>query len=149
LPHGFSFIHIPDDLHLKTERVNLHRAVWQPSQVTLDAYDVLRESPTYSSDLDVVLVTPEGQFAAYALGWFDPRTLIGIMEPVGTHPSYRGQGLGKLVVREVTRRLARMGAERVVIRTPESNRGAVKLYASSGFKVTGHLRDYQWSPANR
>lgn len=149
LPRGFSFIHIPDDLHLKTERVNLHRAVWHPSQVTPDAYEALRGSSVYDSGLDVVLVAPEGQFAAYALGWFDPRTLTGIMEPVGTHPSYRGQGLGKLVVREVTRRLAQRGAERVVIRTPESNRGAVRLYASSGFKVTGHLYDYQWSPDHR
>lgn len=149
LPLRFSFMHIPDDLDLKTERVNLHRAVWHPSRVTLDAYNRLREAPTYCSDLDVVLVTPEGKFAAYVLGWFDPRTHIGILEPVGTHPDYRGQGLGRLVVREVTRRLAQMGAERVIIRTPESNQGAVKLYASSGFGITGSLHDYRWSPTDR
>ncbi|CAM3630065.1 GNAT family N-acetyltransferase [Deinococcus frigens] len=142
LPAGFSLTAIPDDHQLKTRRVELHQAVWHPSQVTAAAYDHLRASPAYDSELDVALVGPGGQLVAYALGWFDPRTRIGVMEPVGTHPGHRGQGLGRLTVREVNRRLAECGAERIIIRTPESNAGAVRLYASANFRITGYVCDY-------
>lgn len=143
LPAGFSFRAVLDDPALKTERVNLHRAVWHPSQVTLEAYEALRASPTYDPELDVVLATPESRLAAYALGWFDPHSRIGVLEPVGTHPEQRGRGLGRAVVQEVTRRLAERGAERILVRTPERNQAAVKLYAAAGFGVSGYVYDYQ------
>ncbi|CAM3279561.1 Acetyltransferase (GNAT) family protein [Deinococcus saxicola] len=142
LPAGFSFTTISDDPQLKTRRVDLHRAVWHPSQVTAAAYEHLRASPAYDSELDIALVGSDGQLVAYALGWFDPRTRMGVMEPVGAHPDHRGQGLGRLVVQEVNQRLAERGAARIIIRTPESNVGACRLYTSAGFQNTGYIYDY-------
>lgn len=141
-PEGYSFTAISDEPQIKRERVELHRAVWNPSRVTLDAYEHLRAASSYDMTLDVVLRTLGGQFAAYALGWYDAQTKLGIMEPVGVHPEYRRRGLGKLVVHEVTRRLTALGARRISIRTPQSNRAAVGLYISVGYKVTGRLWDY-------
>lgn len=142
LPVGFSFTAISDNSQLKTARVKLHRAVWHPSQVTASAYEHLRASPAYDLELDVALVGSDGQLVAYALGWIDPKTRTGVMEPVGTHPDHRGQGLGRMVVQEVNRRLAERGAERIIIRTPESNVGACRLYASAGFQNIGYIYDY-------
>jgi len=143
LPNGFSFRAVLNDYTLKTERVDLHRAVWDPSKVTLAAYEALRSALTYDLDLDVVVVRPEGRLAAYALGWFDPHSRMGVLEPVGTHPEQRGRGLGKAVVQEVTRRLADRGAERIIVRTPERNQAAVRLYAAAGFGVSGFVNEYQ------
>lgn len=146
LPDGFSFTSISDDPHLKSERVKIHQAVWHPSKVTLDAYEHLRTAPTYRPELDIALVAPDGRFAAYALGWYDPNTRIGIQEPVGTHPDFRGQGLGRLTVQEVTRRLIAAGANRITICTFEKNVAGVQLYLSSGYKHRGYIYDYLKPP---
>ncbi len=143
LPDGFSFLSVADDPDLKAKRVELHRAVWQNSKVTPEAYEYLRAAPSYRADLDTVLVTPDGQWAAYALGWYDPLTRDGIQEPVGTHPGFRRRGLGRLVVQEVTRRLMTLGAERVSIYTFESLPAATALYRSAGYSLTGYVDDWQ------
>lgn len=88
------------------------------------------------------MLSPEGHFGAYALGWFDPVTRQGLMEPAGTHPPSRGQGLGRAAVVKVTRRRGDLGARHTVIRTRGTNRGAVALYTSAGYVQTGTLYDY-------
>lgn len=140
---GFSFLSITDDPDLKAKRVELHRAVWHPSKVTLEAYEHLRAAPSYRADLDTVLVTPDGEWAAYALGWYDPRTGGGIQEPVGTHPQFRQRGLGRLVVQEVTRRLITLGAEKVSISTFDRHPAATALYRSVGYTLTGYVDDWR------
>lgn len=143
LPDGFSFLSISDDPDLKAKRVELHRAVWHPSKVTLEAYEHLRAAPSYRADLDIALVAPDGRWAAYALGWYDPLTHNGIQEPVGTHPDFRQRGLGRLVVQEVTRRLITLGAEKVSIYTFQRLPAATALYKSVGYTLTGYVDDWQ------
>ncbi len=70
-------------------RVDLHREVWAPSKVTLEAYARLRAAPVYRPDLDLVAVDHDGSLVAYAIIWFDPRSGVGEFEPVGTHPDHR------------------------------------------------------------
>ncbi|PYE47702.1 GNAT family N-acetyltransferase [Deinococcus yavapaiensis] len=143
LPNGFSFSSVTDDPDLKAKRVALHRAVWHPSKVTLEAYEHLRAAPSYRADLDMVLVAPDGALAAYALGWYDPQTRNGIQEPVGTHPDFRKRGLGQLVVQEVTRRLIVLGAEKISIYTFERLAAAMALYKSVGYTLSGYVEDWQ------
>ncbi|MFC4639106.1 GNAT family N-acetyltransferase [Deinococcus hohokamensis] len=131
-----------DDPALLHQRVSLHRAVWHPSRITLEAYRRLRAAPTYDPRLDVVVTDLAGAFVAYALGWFDAVTGQGIMEPVGTHPEHRGRGLGRAAVQEVTRRLAERGAGCIMIRTPETNVSACALYTSAGYLRAGALHNY-------
>ena len=143
LPAGFSVVSVgntPEQLRARTE---LHRAVWHPSRVTLPAYLHLRASPTYTPELDMVLAAPNGDLAAYVLGWNDPATRMGVLEPVGTHQDYRQQGLARLLVLAALQRFAELGAERVYVCTSESNLAAVRLYTSCGFVVTGRYLDYQ------
>lgn len=142
LPEGFSFASVTADSALKAKRVELHRTVWHPSRVTLDAYEHLRQAPSYRAALDTVIVAPDGELAAYALGWYDPHSRRGIQEPVGTHPNWRGRGLGRQVVREVTSRLAALGAEEVTIFTFRRKEPAVKLYLSAGYQELSQV--YNW-----
>lgn len=124
----------PPDL---SARVELHRAVWQPSRFTLEAYLNLRAAPSYRPELDVVAETAGGRLAAYALGWFDARTKTGEFEPVGTHPDFRGRGLAGAVLAEVMRRFQALGARRAIVSTSADNAAAVRLYQSAGFQVDG------------
>jgi ribosomal protein S18 acetylase RimI-like enzyme len=125
------------------ERVELHRIVWHPSRVTLDAYKRLRTVPGYRPDLDLVAVAPDGQLAAYCLCWLDPVTNVGLFEPVGTHPAYRGQGLGKAVVTEGLRRLQAHGATAAWVTGVESNVAAVNLYSRVGFSTATYEHFYK------
>lgn len=129
LPEGFAVRH-PNQDELE-KRVELHRTVWHPSRVTLESHLSLRNSPMYRPDLDLVVVSPEGAFVAYCIVWYDPQTQTGEFEPVGTHPNWRGKGLGKAVLLEGFRRLKALGAKKAIVYFYPDN---LSFYQSAGFK---------------
>ena len=106
----------------------------------------LQAAPLYRPDLDVMVVAPSGELASYALGWSDPGSRTGLMEPVGTHKDFRRQGLGNRLIREITRRLVTLGAQTVTIGTYEKNQAAVGLYQSAGYTLSGHWTDFTRTP---
>jgi ribosomal protein S18 acetylase RimI-like enzyme len=117
------------------ERVNIHRKVWQPSLVTLEAYRRMQDVAGYTHELDLVAVSPEGTFGSYCIVWYDPVTQIGEFEPVGTRQEYRGLGLGKAVLLEGLRRLRARGARTAIVYSVADNTPAVRLYESVGFRT--------------
>jgi mycothiol synthase len=129
------------------ERVAIHREVWHPSKVTLEAYRRLRTMPGYDLALDLVLTAGDGAIAAYCLLWLDPQSGIAEFEPVGTRKAYRRQGLGKALLAGAFQRLIEYGATGAFVCTPASNTAAVRLYESVGFDVTGEEYTYQRKPA--
>lgn len=116
-------------------RVELHRTVWAPSRITLQAYRRLRAAPVYRPDLDFIAVAPDGRLAAYCICWLDPVTHIAEFEPVGTHPDFRRRGIGRMLLLEAFRRLREAGAETATVPTNSVNTPAVRLYESAGFTV--------------
>lgn len=124
------------------QRVAIHREVWQPSRVTLDAYRRLRTAPGYVPELDLVAVAPDGTFAAYCICWLDQRTRSGEFEPVGTRAAFRRQGMGTAVMLEGLRRLKARGAESAVVYSTGSNEAAIRLYESVGFHIADRNYDY-------
>ena len=116
-------------------RVELHRTVWAPSQVTLTAYRRLRSAPVYRPDLDLVAVDTSGAMAAYCIVWFDPHSRVGEFEPVGTHPDHRRRGAGAAVLREGLNRLRRLGARRALVISSADNPASLRLYESVGFQI--------------
>lgn len=116
-------------------RVALHREVWHPSRVTVEAYRRLRSAPGFDPRLDLVAVAPNETFGAYCICWFDPTGRTGLFEPVGTRPAHRGMGLGRAVVAEGLRRLRDLGAETALVTSIGDNDASAGLYASAGFRV--------------
>lgn len=141
LPVGTTVRHIGGDEEW-AERVALHREVWSPSRVTLEAYRRLRATPGYTPELDIVAVAPDGALASYCICWLDPVNQTGEFEPVGTRPAYQRQGFGRAVIAEGLRRLKDHGATDATVLTPQSNERAVALYESVGFRVVGSEYDY-------
>ncbi len=94
-------------------------------------YRNVQRAPLYRRDLDLVAVTPDGEFASFCTVWFDDVTRTGAFEPVGTAPAHQRRGLGNAVMSEGLRRLKRMGATLAYVGsyTPEAH----ALYASVGF----------------
>jgi len=143
LPSGYRFADMAQGDVRAEARVELHQHVWPRSQVTAEAYRRLQAAPLYRPDLDVMVVTPSGELACYALGWYDPASRTGLMEPVGTHVNFRRQGLGRCLIREMTRRLVVLGGQKVTIGSYERNQAATRLYQSAGYSLNGFWMDFR------
>ncbi len=141
LPPGWMIRHLTGEEEY-AERVALHHAVW-PSRVTVDSYHRMRAVAGYTPDLDIVAVAPDGAFASYCICWYDPASRTGLFEPVGTHPAWRGQGLGKAVVREGLRRLRAHGAQCAFVHTNGANAAAIRLYTAAGFRIVSRTHPYR------
>jgi mycothiol synthase len=124
------------------ERVEVHREVWHPSRVTLEAYRRLRKAPGYDPRLDLVAVAPDGEFCSYCLCWFDPQSRTGLFEPLGTRQTHRGKGLGKAVMEEGLERLRELGARIAFVTAIHDNEAARSLYESVGFHTVNKERLY-------
>jgi ribosomal protein S18 acetylase RimI-like enzyme len=131
LPAGYALRQVGDEDVAR--RVEVHRAAFHPSKVTVSGYRVLRGLPPYRADLDVVVEAPDGRFAAYALAWLDGENGIGELEPVGTHPDHQRLGLGKAVCLEACRRLRGLGADTAVVYSLAGYHPG-RLYAAAGFE---------------
>jgi len=141
LPPGWVVRHVGDEAEWPA-RVELHREVWHPSRVTLEAYRRLRSAPVYLPELDLVAVAPDGEFAAYCICWLDSQNRVGEFEPVGTRPAFRGQGIGKVVMLEGLRRLRALGAETALVVSWGANEAARRLYEAVGFQILDRERLY-------
>lgn len=97
-------------------------------------------SPVYDHELNIVAAFPDGRIGSFCIVWTDPVNHVGLFEPVGTHPVFRGRGLGKAVMLEGLRCLQKRGMQTAIVCTNEDNLPAVKLYKSVGFTtVDKHL----------
>jgi ribosomal protein S18 acetylase RimI-like enzyme len=61
---------------------------------------------------------------------------------VGTHPAWRGRGLGAALVVEALRRFKAAGAEHVTLDVNANNPGAARVYMRLGFEVVGRRARY-------
>ncbi len=97
----------------------------------------LQKAPDYRKDLDLYVVSPDGKHVSCCIVWYDDYNRIGILEPVGTHPDFRGRGLGKGVVLEGIRRAAALGAETVWVGSGQ------RFYEEIGFQKK--CKSYRWT----
>jgi mycothiol synthase len=106
-------------------------------------YQRFMRSPVYNPNFDLVIETPDGQFASFCIIWPDPVNHIGLFEPVGTHLAYRRQGLGKAVITAGLQQMHTWGMKRAMICVDNHNPAALLLYESVGFTVKQKLMTYR------
>jgi ribosomal protein S18 acetylase RimI-like enzyme len=144
LPHGFTIRDMAGpvtDAELEA-RVNVHRAAFHPSKLTLAKYMAARRAPTYRPELDLVVMTPAGEFGAFTIVWYEPQNRTGLFEPVGCHPDFQRRGLGRAVLYEGLRRLRELGATRAHVNAWLDNSPGALLYRAAGFQLID--RFYEW-----
>lgn len=126
-------------------RVAVHRAAFAPSRMTVAKHEMAMRGPTYRWDLDLVVVAPNGAFAAFCLVWFDAANRMGLFEPVGTAPAYQRRGLGKAVLAEGLRRLRALGARAAFVNADGDAPASNALYELVGFRIVGE--NHAWTRA--
>lgn len=94
----------------------------------------LGECPLYDPSLDLSVEDPAGTVAGYALFWFDPITLVGLLEPMRVEDAYQRRGLARSLLTSGVRRLVERGARR--IKVGFSTEAARQLYLGAGFRQT-------------
>ena len=92
-------------------------------------------SAVYSGERDLFVRSPDGRGASACTIWFDPVNAVGLFEPVGTHPDFQRQGLGKAVMAEGLRRMQAAGMRRAAVGFDPNNVAALALYTSLGFRA--------------
>ncbi len=96
-------------------------------------------SAVYDGERDLFVRAPDGRGASACTLWFDPVNAVGLFEPVGTHPDFQGQGLGKAVMTEGLRRMQAAGMRRAIVGFDPNNAPALALYSSLGFKASAYF----------
>jgi predicted N-acetyltransferase YhbS len=94
----------------------------------------LRQCSLYDPTLDLAVEDADGRFAGYALFWFDPTTLVGLLEPMRVEDEFQRRGLARMLLTIGLDRLARRGARRLKVGF-ESD-AARNLYLGAGFVQT-------------
>jgi predicted N-acetyltransferase YhbS len=98
----------------------------------------LRQCSLYDPTLDLAVEDAAGVIAGYALFWFDPTTLVGLLEPMRVEDQYQRRGLARMLLTNGLDRLARKGARRLKVGfASDAARG---LYLGAGFVQTSRDR---------
>ena len=113
-----------------------------PMEQYLNRFRTFFASQAYAQALDMVVASPDGRIAAFCIAWSDEVTRTAHFEPVGTHPDFQRQGLGKAVLRGALQRLQQQGMLQATVVTPKNNTPAVALYLSVGFEPLNRLGHY-------
>ena len=94
----------------------------------------LQQCSLYDPTLDLAVEDADGGVAGYALFWFDPTTLVGLLEPMRVEEDYQRRGLGRMLLTNGLDRLARKGARR--LKVGFATDAARNLYLGAGFVQT-------------
>ena len=70
----------------------------------------------------------------------------GQITNIATHPDYRRRGYGKAIVEAFKKHAKYNGLAYISLEVRESNKAAIELYSSLGFKVTGKRKDFYTKP---
>jgi ribosomal protein S18 acetylase RimI-like enzyme len=123
-------------------RVEVHRAAFAPSRMTVEKYAIATAQDHYAFDNDIVLEAHDGSFAAAATCWADPLGSIGEFEPVGTHPDHQRRGLGRVIMRHGLRLMRAAGLRDALVFSLRTNAPSEALYRSAGFHQVALHRQY-------
>jgi GNAT superfamily N-acetyltransferase len=103
----------------------------------------LRQCSLYDPELDLAILTSGGEYAGYALFWFDPVTKVGLVEPMRVEDAYRRRGLARAMLTAGLDRLASRGASRMKV--GYGTDVARRLYVGAGFRITSTSRTHRWT----
>ncbi|HMO57810.1 MAG TPA: GNAT family N-acetyltransferase [Roseiflexaceae bacterium] len=120
-------------------RVEVHRAAFAPSRMTVARHLAVMQAPTYTPDLDLVVEAPDGSLAACCIIWHDVANRFGVFEPVGCHPDHRRRGITRAMLFDGLRRLRDRGCTRAMVANHANDPASANLYQSAGFTIHDHV----------
>jgi ribosomal protein S18 acetylase RimI-like enzyme len=128
LPPGFRITSLAEYGDARA-RVDLENSVFG---ATLDEnwYRGKSSAPSYSPNWDLIAISPDGKLAAESLVWLYPKNQAAEIDPLGTHPDFRKQGLARAIVLESFKRMCASGIRYAYIASEAQNSIVSHLYAT-------------------
>ncbi len=141
LPPGYQVRPLAGEHEMERRAAASHAAFSSrlPFDVYCQRYLSFMRSPVYDPSLDLVTEAPDGRFASFCICWLDIVNQVGLFEPVGTHPDFHRQGLGKAVLLEGLRRMRAQGMLTAIVGAESDNPAAQRLYQSVGFRPVNRI----------
>ena len=145
--HAGSVLHPPAAADDVDAYVGLHRSAFGSTSMTPDWRRRVLLRPEYVANIDLVAVTEAGRLVAFCVGWLaavgqDGRA-CGQIEPMGVHPDFQHQGLGRAILSEALARLYRHGAAQIYVESNETANGTLAFYQSVGFQIADRILVYR------
>jgi mycothiol synthase len=131
LPEAFQIRSVSgeNEAHLVAE---VHKGSFGSNWSSEEYLKVMR-TPGFSIEHELVVVAPDGRFAAFLIYWLDPISKSGLFEPVGCHEEFQRRGFAKALMYEAMKRMVNAGMEKAIVGHNSNNLAARNLYASVGF----------------
>ena len=123
--------------------VELHQAVFESKNMTIDWRMRTLQHPAYKSPLDIVIESPDKRLVAFCVCWFDENSMTGHVEPLGSRKDFRQYGLGRVALSEALHRLQSLGAQNIFVETDNYRNTAFRLYESFDFEVIQDVLVYR------
>jgi mycothiol synthase len=133
-PDGFTVRPLAGEAEVE-KYVELHQAVFESKNMTVDWRRRTLKFPGYLPELDLIVEAPDGRLGAFCICWFDKERKTGHVEPLGSLQEFRRYALGLVALSQGLRRLQAMGAEKIYVETDDYRDTAFRLYQSFGFEV--------------
>jgi len=133
LPSGYSIMSF-DDENFDVERY--YNAIWrgfnnqrQRNEIEIESMRKREgfDAPHLNLNLRILVVAPNGDYAAHSGMWCIPNSGYAYVEPVFTLPEYRKMGLGRATVLEGVNRCGKLGAKQAYVLSSQ------QFYYSIGF----------------
>lgn len=133
LPSGYSIMSF-DDENFNVERY--YNAIWrgfnnqrQRNEIEIESMRKREgfDAPHLNLNLRILVVAPNGDYAAHSGMWCIPNSGYAYVEPVFTLPEYRKMGLGRAAVLEGVNRCGKLGAKQAYVLSSQ------QFYYSIGF----------------
>jgi ribosomal protein S18 acetylase RimI-like enzyme len=115
---------------------------FETQNMTTETRRAIMRNPAYSAELDLLLVAPDGTFAAFCYCAIPKETneLSGHKEGeiaiIGTRPSYHKRGIGRAMLLTGLQRLKDYGIETATLGTSSENTQAQSVFFSAGFHIS-------------
>jgi ribosomal protein S18 acetylase RimI-like enzyme len=133
LPEGFSIRHTTGEQEVE-QLVALHRSAFGTDNMTVEQRLAMMHSPQYVQEMDLVVVAPAGELAAFCVCGFEDREKgVGYTDPIGTSARFQRRGLGRAVLSHGLQLLKSAGAVTAGLGTSSANTAMQRLAESAGF----------------
>lgn len=141
LPAGFT-IRSAAGVHEAGRLAEVHAGAFGSSW-TPESYAAVMQTPGYHLENELVVVAPDGRFAAFCVLWFDPIRKTGLFEPVGVHADFQRRGLGRALMLAGMRRMVAARMDTALVGHEVENPASTGLYHGLGFEDKDDLFRYR------
>jgi ribosomal protein S18 acetylase RimI-like enzyme len=141
LPDGFSIR--PSTMDDYEQIAAVHSGAFSSNWKPEVYRDEVMKKPGYAPEREMLVIAPDGRFAAFCVYWLDAVNKLGFFEPVGTHRDFQRKGLGKALMSHTLCLMKEQVMQQALIGHETDNPASSNLYASLGFKL--HRRVFSYS----